>query len=160
MDRGEAVVRSARALLGVPFRLHGRSADMGVDCVGLVALAAWRAGHEGEAPDRYGLRGGRVEQFENWLAAAGLRRVSSMVPGDIVLVQAGVRQFHVMVFTGEGFIHAHAGLRRVVAMPGESPWPVIGVWRVIDGYSSADGNGNGAGRANRRCDRSGARAGL
>src|SRR3546814_3642178 len=113
MDRGEAVVRSARALLGVPFRLHGRSADMGVDCVGLVALAAWRAGHEGEAPDRYGLRGGRVEQFENWLAAAGLRRVSRMVPGDIVLVQAGVRQFHVMVFTGEGFIHAHAGLRRV-----------------------------------------------
>src|SRR3546814_3719120 len=100
-------------------------------CVGLVALAAWRAGHEGEAPDRYGLRGGRVEQFENWLAAAGLRRVSSMVPGDIVLVQAGVRQFHVMVFTGEGFIHAHAGLRRVVAMPGESPWPVIGVWREI-----------------------------
>src|SRR3546814_4633953 len=98
-------LRSARALLGVPFRLHGRSADMGVDCVGLVALAAWRAGHEGEAPDRYGLRGGRVEQFENWLAAAGLRRVSSMVPGDIVLVQAGVRQFHVMVFTGEGFIH-------------------------------------------------------
>src|SRR3546814_1169131 len=92
MDRGEAVVRSARALLGVPFRLHGRSADMGVDCVGLVALAAWRAGHEGEAPDRYGLRGGRVEQFENWLAAAGLRRVSSMVPGDIVLVQAGVRR--------------------------------------------------------------------
>src|SRR3546814_3248877 len=75
MDRGEAVVRSARALLGVPFRLHGRSADMGVDCVGLVALAAWRAGHEGEAPDRYGLRGGRVEQLENWLAAAGLRRV-------------------------------------------------------------------------------------
>src|SRR3546814_11269985 len=83
-----------------------------------------------------------------------------MVPGDIVLVQAGVRQFHVMVFTGEGFIHAHAGLRRVVAMPGESPWPVIGVWWVIDGYSSADGNGNGDGRANRRCDRSGARAGL
>src|SRR3546814_10006986 len=82
MDRGVAVVRSARAFLGVPFRLNGRSADMGVDCVGLVALAAWRAGHEGEAPDRYGLRGGRVEQFENWLAAAGLRRVSSMVPGD------------------------------------------------------------------------------
>src|SRR3546814_157529 len=89
MDRGQAVVRSARALLGVPFRLHGRSADMGVEWVGLVALAAWRAGHERAAPDRYGLRGERVAQFENRLAAAGLRRVRGRVPGDIGLVHEG-----------------------------------------------------------------------
>ena len=126
---GEALAREALGLVGVPFRLHGRT-EAGVDCVGLVALAAWRAGHWGAAPDRYALRGGRVAQFGAWLAAAGLRQVERTRPGDIVLVQAGVRQFHVMVFTGAGFVHAHAGLRRVVAMPGESPWPVIGIWRA------------------------------
>jgi hypothetical protein len=120
---GEALAREALGLVGVPFRMHGRT-EVGVDCVGLVALAAWRAGHRGAAPDRYSLRGGRVAQFEAWLAAAGLRRVERMQSGDVVLVQAGVRQFHLMVFAGAGFVHAHAGLRRVVAMPGESPWPV------------------------------------
>jgi cell wall-associated NlpC family hydrolase len=128
-DMGEALAREALGLVGVPFRLHGRTGT-GVDCVGLVALAAWRAGHRGVAPDRYGLRGGRVAQFRAWLAAAGLRQVERMQPGDVVLVQAGVRQFHLMVFTGAGFVHAHAGLRRVVAMPGDSPWPMIGIWRA------------------------------
>jgi cell wall-associated NlpC family hydrolase len=126
---GEALAREALGLVGVPFRLHGRT-EAGVDCVGLVALAAGRAGHRGAAPDRYSLRGGRVAQFGAWLAVAGLRPVERMQPGDVVLVQAGVRQFHLMVFTGAGFVHAHAGLRRVVAMPGESPWPVIGIWRA------------------------------
>ena len=126
---GEALAREALGLVGVPFRLHGRSAETGVDCVGLVALAAWRAGHRGEAPDRYALRGGKLEQFEAWLRAAGLCSAAEIRTGDIVLVQAGMRQFHLMVFTGAGFVHAHAGLRRVVAMPGESPWPVRGVWR-------------------------------
>lgn len=126
---GDTLAREALGLVGVPFRLHGRT-EAGVDCVGLVALAAWRAGHRGAAPDRYSLRGGRVAQFGVWLAAAGLRPVERMQRGDVVLVRAGVRQFHVMVFTGAGFVHAHAGLRRVVAMPGESPWPVIGIWRA------------------------------
>ncbi|HKX35309.1 MAG TPA: peptidoglycan endopeptidase [Rhizorhapis sp.] len=127
---GEVLVREALGLVGVPFRLHGRSVETGVDCVGLVALAAWRAGHRGEAPDRYALRGGKLEQFEAWLKAAGLCRAAEMRIGDIVLVQAGMRQFHLMVFAGAGFVHAHAGLRQVVAMPGESPWPVLGVWRL------------------------------
>ena len=34
------------------------------------------------------------------------------------------------VSTDPGFVHAHAGLRRVVEMPGESPWPIIGWWRA------------------------------
>ena len=127
---GEALARQALALVGVPFRLHGRSAQTGVDCVGLVAVAAWRAGHAGVAPDRYAMRGGRLEEIEAWLEIAGLRRAGEMRRGDVVLVQAGARQFHVMVFTGAGFVHAHAGLGHVVEMPGENPWPVVGVWRI------------------------------
>ena len=40
-DRAAQVVAAARALVGVPFRLHGRDRD-GLDCVGLAALALGR----------------------------------------------------------------------------------------------------------------------
>ncbi|WP_317617053.1 hypothetical protein [Sphingobium sp. SCG-1] len=49
--------------------------------------------------------------------------------GDVVLVRAGAVQFHLMLKVPGGFVHAHAGLRRVVEMPGEPLWPVVGVWR-------------------------------
>lgn len=127
---GDALAREALGLLGVPFRLHGRSAETGVDCVGLVALAAWRAGYRRDVPDRYALRGGQVRQFEAWMDAAGLRRADELERGDVVLVQAGTRQFHLMLHTGSGFVHAHAGLRRVVEMRGESPWPLLSIWRA------------------------------
>jgi hypothetical protein len=34
-----------------------------------------------------------------------------------------------MVHADNGWVHAHAGLRRVVHMPGPSPWPIIALWR-------------------------------
>ncbi len=42
-DRATQVVAAARALVGVPFRLHGRDRD-GLDCVGVAALALGRTG--------------------------------------------------------------------------------------------------------------------
>lgn len=130
-DRGCVLAQEALALVGAPFRLHGRSAETGLDCVGVVALAARRAGHWAAVPDRYALRGGLLDEILAWMKAAGLASVDEMRRGDVVLVQAGVRQFHLMVFTGAGFVHAHAGLRRVVEVPGESPWPVLTIWRLV-----------------------------
>ena len=130
-DRGWILAQEALGLIGVPFRLHGRSPETGVDCVGLVTLAARRAGHSGAVPDRYALRGGRLDEIHCWLKAGGLRSVDEMRAGDVALVEAGVRQFHLMVFTGGGFVHAHAGLRRVVEVPGISPWPVLSIWRLF-----------------------------
>ncbi|KMS57635.1 NlpC/P60 family protein [Sphingobium cupriresistens] len=119
-----AVVARARALMGVPFRLHGRS-RAGLDCVGLAALAMGR-----EAHGAYGLRSGDIERAERWLAAAGLRPVAQGQPGDLALVRPGPLQLHLMIGTGAGFIHAHAGIGRVVEMPGASPWPVLSWWRA------------------------------
>ncbi|NWK98042.1 hypothetical protein DM806_20730 [Sphingobium lactosutens] len=122
-------VERARALVGVPFRLHGRGRD-GLDCVGLAALALGRTG----VPDAYGLRSRDIGRAEEWLRAAGLRPVAcggaGEKPGDLALVRPGPLQLHLMVGTGTGFVHAHAGLGRVVETPGPSPWPVIGWWRV------------------------------
>jgi lipoprotein Spr len=52
------------------------------------------------------------------------------VPGDLALVRPGPLQLHLMILVPGGFVHAHAGLRRVVEMPGASPWPVMGWWRA------------------------------
>jgi hypothetical protein len=35
-----------------------------------------------------------------------------------------------MVRADNGWVHAHAGLGRVVHMPGMSPWPLINLWRL------------------------------
>ena len=118
------IVERARAMIGVPFRLHGRC-EKGLDCVGLVAVATGR-----DAPGAYGLRSGDIAMAERWLAQAGLSRVVEAQPGDLALVRPGPLQLHLMIGTESGFVHAHAGLRRVVEMPGVSPWPVIGWWRV------------------------------
>ncbi|MGB3928819.1 MAG: peptidoglycan endopeptidase, partial [Sphingobium sp.] len=121
-----AVVARARALLGAPFRLHGRSAA-GVDCVGLAVLAFGR-----DAPCPYGLRSGGEGWAARWLSAAGMRRVDEGGAGDLALVRPGPLQLHLMIATGAGFIHAHAGLGRVVEMPGASPWPIVGWWRACE----------------------------
>lgn len=127
---GDRIAREALALVGTPFRLHGRRVETGLDCVGLAALAARRAGHCGAAPEVYGLRGGEMEMFARWLEAAGLHMAERAEAGDLTLVRAGPAQTHVMVRVPGGHVHAHAGLRRVVETPGESPWPVLGLWRV------------------------------
>lgn len=122
---GEAIVAAARAMLGAPFRLHGRAAD-GVDCVGLVAAALGQA-----AGTAYGLRSADAARAAAALARAGLRRVTTPAPGDVALARPGPLQLHLMIWTGAGFVHAHAGLGRVVETPGDPGWPILSWWRPI-----------------------------
>ena len=135
MSGATRIVAAARAMVGVPFRLHGRS-DAGVDCVGLAVLALGRAGQGGIGPVAYGLRSGEVGLAERWLGEAGLVRVDHGAPGDLALVRPGPLQLHLMIMVPGGFVHAHAGLRRVVEMPGASPWPVLGWWRADVGRAT------------------------
>ena len=128
MDR---IVAAARDLVGVRFRLQGRSRASGVDCVGLAALALAEAGHEAAVPRGYGLRSGDEALARGWLAEAGLVAVERSQPGDLILVRPGPLQLHLMILVPGGHVHAHAGLGRVVETPGPSPWPFIGHWRAI-----------------------------
>lgn len=134
-DAGRAVALAAEALVGVRFRLHGRDPRWGLDCIGLVAAALEGAGVAARPPRTYGLRNAGTHD------AAALARRSGLIPaqgaampGDILLVRAGPAQVHLLVVsTAGGFIHAHAGLRRVVASPGAPTWPVLHRWRPAKG---------------------------
>jgi hypothetical protein len=116
------VEAAARALVGVRFRLHGRDAVHGVDCIGLVALATGRA-----APTGYGWRSGDEGRVATLLDAAFARGEDG--PGAVLLLRPGPGQLHLAIRVSDGIVHADAGLRRVAWRPGAPPWPVLGYWK-------------------------------
>lgn len=130
MDIYERISAHALALVGAPFRLHGRSAETGLDCVGLVALAVARSGVRVGALPGYALRGMSVASAASGLTRAGFGPVAQAGLGDVLLADSGPMQLHLMIVAGGGIVHAHAGLARVVLMPAPSPWPLLGQWRL------------------------------
>ncbi|MDQ2893603.1 MAG: peptidoglycan endopeptidase [Pseudomonadota bacterium] len=130
-----AAARAALALVGAPFRLHGRDASTGLDCVGVVAAALRADGFEGEVPSGYALRGGRPERVAAMLDAV-LTRVDTPQSGDVLLFSVGAGQLHLAIKTMRGVVHGDAALRRVVERPGGPPWRSIGAWR----FGRSEGN--------------------
>ncbi len=130
MDIGKRIAAEALALVGTPFRLRGRDPRIGLDCVGLALLALERAGLAVREPPPYQLRGTSPHRAEAVLRRAGLVPVELARRGDLLLVESGPMQLHLMIRVGEAHVHAHAGLGRIVAMPLPAPWPVTGIWRA------------------------------
>lgn len=124
---GAEIARVARGCIGVRFRPQGRDPGHGLDCAGLAGLAFGRAG----LPRDYALRGGDGGAIAAAVAAFGLRSIDAdeAGEGDLLLLETGVRQFHLAVLTHGGFVHADARLRRVVETPGWPHWPVLAAWR-------------------------------
>ncbi|QCI93544.1 C40 family peptidase [Novosphingobium sp. EMRT-2] len=119
---------AALNLIGTPFRLHGRDPATGLDCVGLVAEAMRRAGFHPVPPGGYGLRALSVDALVPHAGASGLVPVPR--DGDVVLARVSPVQAHLLIAAPDGFVHAHAGLRRVTFLPGPLPWPVPLAWRI------------------------------
>ncbi len=139
MVPGERIWAAAVALVGTPFRLHGRAPATGLDCVGL-ALAAcseaglWRDGAvaTAAAPDRYRLQDNCSDWAESWLAKLGLMRrpAEDAGVGDILLCRPSPRQLHLLIGGVGAHIHADAGLRRVVLTPGAPRMACLSRWRA------------------------------
>jgi len=129
---GEAIALAAAALIGTKFRLHGRDPRFGLDCVGLVACAFADAGRPAVAPANYALRNNDISDALLFADMAGLAICSdAILPGDVVLAKPGPAQFHLAIKGADaGFIHAHAGLRKIVSVPAPLPWPIIRHWRA------------------------------
>ncbi len=131
---GADLAAAARSLVGAPFRLHGRDPATGLDCVGVVAAALALCGASPPDPRGYGLRNRDVTRWLDLAHLAGLTLAEhDERPGDVVLVRPGPGQHHLMILVGsDGFVHAHAGLRRVVIQPGPLSWPVERRWRLAE----------------------------
>lgn len=130
--RGLAFAQAAEHFIGVPFRFRGRDPRTGLDCVGLVAASLDRLGLPTPPLPPYTMR---QRSFAAQLAcAAGVGFVEasdSVKPGDLLLVRPGPAQVHLsIVSSAADFIHAHAGLGRVVATPAPLPWPIERHWRL------------------------------
>lgn len=117
--------KRARARVGTRFRPQGRG-DEGLDCVGLV-LAAFAIPIE-EVRRNYPLRGDHMGALSAGLADH-FRKVRNVAPGDVLLMRIADDQLHMGVKTDSGFVHAHAGIGRVVETPGDPPWPVAAIYR-------------------------------
>ncbi|HWU03539.1 MAG TPA: peptidoglycan endopeptidase [Novosphingobium sp.] len=130
---GDKVARAALEVVGVRFRLRGRDPATGLDCVGVVAAALAGNGCRLALPIDYAMRAqdtGRAAPFADALGCVAAH--GDAQPGDILLLHVGPGQHHFAVAVDGGFVHAHAGLRRVVLAPAMPAGAVIGHWRPTD----------------------------
>lgn len=129
---GLALADAAASMVGTPFRLHGRDPNIGLDCIGLVLVALSMVGRPARAVSGYGLRNLDLARFTPLFAHCGFERCTGPIaPGDLLQVQPGPAQMHLLIANSSGgFIHAHAGLRRVVETPGPLAWSTTAHWRL------------------------------
>jgi lipoprotein Spr len=131
MSRAERIVARARALIGVRFRPQGRSAEQGLDCIGVVIMATRL--DSGRVPRDYDMMASRDTDAVNAeFAALGFIRLApdEIEPGDIALVSCRAGHLHAAILTPDGYLHADVRLRRVVEVPGAIPWPILAAWRL------------------------------
>ena len=118
---------AARALVGARFRPQGRTDDA-LDCIGVV-LSTFGIAADAVRRD-YRLRGDFRSEIEQRLSDYFRAvRSSELRPGDVMLLAAAKDQLHLAIRTQAGFVHAHAGIGRVVETPGLPEWPLLGVYR-------------------------------
>ena len=129
-----ALAAAAEALVGCPFRLHGRDPATGLDCVGVLALALREAGAGADLPGDYAMKMRDVTRFTARAGDFGFAAVAGAVAvGDVLLFRPGVCQYHFVIAARHGgFVQAHAGMRRVILSPSLPGWPLEGHWRLAD----------------------------
>lgn len=124
------IVAAARSCVGTRFRPQGRTPGLGLDCVGVVLVAARAARIVPAMVPAYALGGDDEADIEALLAENGCRVVATALPGDILVVAPSPRRRHLAIVTPAGAVQAHAGLRRVVEGPIDAGWAIIGAWRL------------------------------
>ena len=129
----QAFAESAEGLVGTPFRFRGRDRTTGLDCVGLVLAALSDIGRKPAELGGYAMR--RVDPAHHFEIAldCGFQPFEGNVLeiGDLLVVRPGPAQVHLLVLGRRSrFIHAHAGLGRVVRTPAPFTLPIIDTWRL------------------------------
>jgi murein DD-endopeptidase / murein LD-carboxypeptidase len=133
LDKQQAIAQRALAEVGTPYRLHGRMAGVSLDCVGLIALALGPHLKGQTIPSGYALRGNYQDdvcKFFQTLPLSKFAPDSAYLAGDIIAIAPSPQQMHLAICAGDGWVHAHAGLRRVVHSPVLGD-PISCRWRLI-----------------------------
>lgn len=123
---------AAERLIGAPFRLHGRDPHTGLDCIGVVILALRAAGCDADIGCDYQLRMRSITGLLAQVDRLPLTPADALpaAAGDVLLVQVSACQHHCLIQVADGYIHAHAGLRRVVLSPQLPAGTVLRRWRL------------------------------
>jgi cell wall-associated NlpC family hydrolase len=121
-------IAAARGFDGVTWRHIGRS-RLGIDCVGLVLLAARQAGHIVEDVPSY-RRGANGYDVVREIAARTVpANLTAPAEGDIILFRDGLYPCHCGVLAREhgawSLIHAHAKRGRVLEEPFDPHWRAL-----------------------------------
>lgn len=129
---GAELALAAQGLIGALFRLHGRSPNSGIDCIGLLAVSLERIGRPLSLPTGYPLR---LRTLSVWLpdpqACGFVPAQEPFEPGDVILLRPGPAQTHLAIADAlGGWVHAHAGLRRVVGQSERPTGIIIHHWRL------------------------------
>lgn len=106
---GTAVLACARALLGTPWRHLGRS-PAGLDCIGLVLLAAQDAGLHLPDPAPYAREPSSQALREGLATHLDQVPLDALLPGDVLAFNLGLYAGHVGIFS----IHPDYGVPAVV----------------------------------------------
>jgi len=126
--RRSTIVRRARRLLGVPFRLQGRDAKHGLDCVGVV-VDAFAIDPRTVSDDYRTTSAARIDQM---LSEVGRSFSRCVAPDDhtgrLIVMRLGER-LHLAVGSGRSIVHAD--LRRGCVVEGPIPEgaTVLGTYR-------------------------------
>ena len=135
MSAPEEFAAAAATLCGVPFRLHGRDPATGLDCVGLVAVALDRCGRKAVTPEGYALRALSIAPLLRFAARNGFAVLDPHAPGeagDLHLLRLSAIQAHLaIVLDHDRFVHAHAGLGKIVIEHRSLPGKAIARWRLM-----------------------------
>jgi len=130
---GLTLAYAAEQFVGCAFRLRGRDPSIGLDCIGVVLAALATTGRTCKAPADYHLRMRDISPFMALAGQVGLTDAPDNVQaGDVLLLKVGPCQYHCVIAASDGgFIHAHAGLRRVVHTPARPEGILVRHWRLV-----------------------------
>lgn len=118
----DLVVTAAREWVGTPWHHNQRCKGVGVDCVQFIAAIAHDVGVDiGRIENYY-----RTPEGNSLIASMqsleGLREVSVIEPGVILVFQIGGVPHHLGIATENGMIHADSKVKRVVEISNLGFW--------------------------------------
>ena len=107
------ILTAARSLLDTPFRHQGRLPGKALDCAGLVVAVADMIGADYQDKPGYGRNPSNGLLQAQLDIQPCLERVTTMQPGDVLLMRFAAEPQHLAIYAGETIIHSYMQVGKV-----------------------------------------------